>query len=94
MENEVMMNLHFPAAGIDVSNAFSRQPNRNVGPGKSDYARTTPVGNNVRAVSPDNRARGSTRSGMTRYINAQPSGLVFVTQMIAVFATEAAGALS
>ncbi len=60
------VDLHFPLAGLDVSTAYDRQPNRPVAGG--DYARTTPVAVNVRAYEPrTDRSRGGSRSGLSRY---------------------------
>lgn len=71
----------FPIAGWDTSAAFSRQPNRNVGPGKSDYARTAAVGLNVRGYEPGTlRGRGGSRSGLTKFIPVQVNGEEWVVQ--------------
>lgn len=65
-------DLHFPLAGLDVSMAFDRQPARQTAAG---YARTCPVGTNVRAYDPTTgRARGGSRSGLARYIDATVNG--------------------
>ncbi len=79
--------IHFPFAGLVVSCPVSRQPARNVGPGKSDYARTTIIGHNVRGVQADNRARGGSRCGLSRFIHAQVAGEAFVVQHIAMLVT-------
>jgi len=79
-DREVLKDLHFPKAGIDLSLAFQEQPNRPAGP-NGEYARTTPTGLNVRAFEPaSNRVRGGSRTGLVRYINAQVSGIVFIVQ--------------
>lgn len=63
-------DLHFPAAGIDRSSAFSQQPNRDLGGGI--YARTTPSAVNVRAFeATQHRARGGSRSGLTNFVPSQ-----------------------
>ncbi len=69
MADEVYVDLHFPAAGMDSSNAFWDQPNRPVNP-QGDYARSTREGVNVRGYEPaGNRVRGGSRPGLTRYIS-------------------------
>lgn len=75
-------DLHFPFAGTDVSQAFGRQPNRPAVRGQ--YARTTPVGKNVRSFDALDRARGGIRPGLTRYIAYQPGGSQYVTQHLSV----------
>ncbi len=79
--------LHFPFAGLDVSCPLMRQPARNIGPGKSDYARTTLIGHNVRGTRPDNRGQGGSRCGLKRLINAQVAGEAFVVQHLAMLVT-------
>lgn len=57
-------DLRFPLGGVDLSRAFSFQ-----------QTKTTPVGRNVRAYEPaTGRARGGSRSGLARYIDAIPGG--------------------
>ncbi len=69
---ETFQDLHFPLAGIDLSQGFGRQPNKSTDAG---YARTTPIGINVRASDPrTSRNRGGQRAGLSKYINAQVSG--------------------
>jgi hypothetical protein len=77
---EAFRDLHFPKAGIDLSMGFNHQPNRPAGP-NGEYARTTPTGLNVRGFEPaSNRMRGGSRTGLSRYINAQVAGLVWIIQ--------------
>lgn len=66
--------LHFPKAGIDLARAFGDQRPREVQPGL--WARSTPVGVNVRAFDPStDRARGGSRSGLVKYLTqAVPPG--------------------
>lgn len=67
--NEVFIDLHFPAAGLDTGSAFWDQPNRPVSP-QGDYARSTREGINVRGYEPMfNRVRGGSRPGLVRYIS-------------------------
>jgi hypothetical protein len=77
---EDFKDLHFPKAGIDLSMGFSKQPNRPVGQ-NGEYARTTPTGLNVRSFEPaTNRMRGGSRTGLSKYIATQVSGIVFIVQ--------------
>ncbi len=65
-EEEIV--LHFPKCGIDTSAAFCKQPNRPM-PVDGDYARTTPLGVNVRAYDAQfDRLRGGSRIGLSKYI--------------------------
>lgn len=69
-EQEIPMR--FPLAGIDLSGRFSQQKPRQMPDG--DYARTTPVGQNVRSFEPTSeRARGGSRPGLAKYLD-QPVG--------------------
>lgn len=78
---DTFKDLHFPKAGIDISQAFWNQPNRNVGPGKSDYARTAAAGFNVRGFETQTqRNRGGNRPGLAKYIQTQPGGLTWIVQ--------------
>lgn len=72
------VDLHFPLCGIDRSMGFAKQPRRQ-GP-DGQYARTTPVGQNVRAFV-NNRARGGQRAGLARYINAQVNGSALIQEL-------------
>lgn len=66
------VDFHFPLGGVDTSAAFDRQPARQTSFG---YARTTPVGVNVRGFdSSTGRTRGATRPGLSRYVNATMNG--------------------
>lgn len=74
---ESFADLHFPLAGVDLSSGFGKQPRRPVGSG--EYARTTPLGQNVRAFEPSSkRARGGQRAGLARYVAARASGSNFI----------------
>ncbi len=65
---DTFTDMHFPRAGIDLSSAFMRQPNKAVDH-KSDYARTCPVGVNVRGFDAiGQRGRGGSRPGLRKYI--------------------------
>ncbi len=67
-------DLHFPKAGVDVSQAFGAQPARKIGE-EGEYAKTTPVGVNVRGVDPSElRYRGGTRPGLSKWISTRPIG--------------------
>jgi hypothetical protein len=68
---EQMKDMTFPVAGIDVSMAFVQQ-----------RPQTTPSGLNVRAYEPGtNRARGGQRSGLSKFVGAQPNGLNLIQQL-------------
>lgn len=56
---EQFVNFFFPVKGVDMSQAYGRQPQD-----------TTPTGNNVRAYDPITaRARGGQRPGLAKYIS-------------------------
>lgn len=62
-----MREMNFPSAGIDLSKAYARQSPRDIGNG--EYARTTPVGINVRTFEPGSlRRRGGQRPGLAKYL--------------------------
>ena len=64
LAQESLTEMLFPLRGIDVACVFDQQP-----------PDSTPVGLNVRAYeSLTERARGGSRPGLSRYINAQVSG--------------------
>lgn len=64
---QTTVDIHFPKAGIDLSNAFGKQVNRQIGGG--EWARTTRSATNVRCYDPrTGRARGASRSGIRKYI--------------------------
>lgn len=70
--SESFVDLHFPSSGVDISSAFSRQPNKDIGGGL--YARSTPIGLNVRGYEPiTQRVRGGSRPGLARY---NPSAVI------------------
>lgn len=70
------LDMKFPLKGIDASQGYNNQP-----------AGTTPVGTNVRGFDAGTqRDRGGSRSGLTKFINAQVSG-TNVTQMLATIVT-------
>lgn len=76
---ELLKDLHFPKAGVDVSQAAGKQPNRPVADGT--YARTTPSAVNVRAWQPStNRARGGSRPGLSKWVPLQVAGTSWVVQ--------------
>ena len=68
LPDETETVLHFPKCGLDTSAAYSKQPNRPM-PVDGDYARTTPLGINVRAFDRSfDRNRGGSRIGLSKYI--------------------------
>ena len=74
-----LKDLHFPKAGLDISQGFSAQPNRPVFDG--DYARTTALGVNVRAFEAlSNRQRGGVRCGLAKYIPVSPNTTTWIIQ--------------
>ncbi len=69
--DESFVDLRFPLKGVDVSQGFGMQQ-----PG------TTPIGQNVRAYDTLTlRARGGSRPGLTRYINAQVNGTNVIQEL-------------
>jgi hypothetical protein len=90
MDEEQIKAIHFPAAGLDVSQAFWRQPNRPIGSmpklpnqhfATQIYARTSAVGVNVRGFEPaSGRRRGGSRPGLVKYIATVPGGVTWITQ--------------
>lgn len=91
---ESFQEIHFPKAGIDVSQAFLSQPARPVwtGPdGKPLYARTCPVGQNVRGWEPlSGRERGGSRPGQSKYLPVQllTAGLADFVQELNTFTVD------
>jgi hypothetical protein len=78
-DKELLKDLHFPKAGIDLSQAFSRQPNPQISDG--EYARSTPVALNVRGFEPaTGRLRGGSRPGLSKWIPSLVSGSTFIIQ--------------
>ncbi len=78
---EQLKDLHFPKAGLDVSLAFSAQPNRPAWNG--EYARTTPLGVNVRGWEVlTNRIRGGSRAGLKKYLQVRPGDIEYITQQL------------
>ena len=76
------ITLDFPVGGVDLSRAFYRQPKL-----------TTPVAVNVRSFEPsESRARGGSRSGLIRWIDARVDGTVTLVQHmnVVILPTEAA----
>lgn len=75
--------LHFPKAGIDRSRGFAFQPSRQVA--GEEYARTTPIGVNVRAYEQaGNRRRGGSRCGLSKYLTTRPGDIKWITQHLGV----------
>lgn len=77
------IDLHFPAAGVSVSEAFGRQPNR---PVLGKYSRSTTLGRNVRTFDSLGRARGGLRPGLQKYLAARPGSVRYVTQCLGLLA--------
>ena len=91
---ESLQALHFPAAGVDLSRAFAAQPNRPVDQmplapeqhfATLVYARTTPLGVNVRGFDVlGQRRRGGSRPGLVKWLPTQPNGVEWVSQDLAL----------
>lgn len=61
---ESFQDIPFPSKGLDLRLAFSEQAEG-----------TTPIGNNVRVFDPiQQRSRGGSRSGISKYVNSQLNG--------------------
>lgn len=82
---ENLKTLPFPKAGIDISMAFDKQMPRpadqlsatlkQIGAQGGTYFRTCPQAVNVRAFDPiENRSRGASRCGISKFVVTQPSG--------------------
>lgn len=90
MDKEAFVDLHFPSAGVDTSGPFCVQKPRDIGGGQ--YARTTPVGLNVRGFEAETlRNRGGSRAGLSKYI-AQPVIAGWIVQQLAVVVWTSAAA--
>lgn len=86
-EQSDLVELHFPAAGIDLSAAFSRQPNKPVA--DKVYARTTPAGQNVRGYEGlTTRVRGGSRNGLSKFIPVAPVADWLIQEMNVIVITE------
>ena len=79
------IDLHFPMAGVDVSMAFCKQPNRPAYDGK--YARTSPRALNVRARDADGRYRGAMRPGLVKFVATRPGDQEWITQDLCTLVT-------
>lgn len=78
-DGDRIIDVHFPKAGIDRSQATGKQPARPSVDG--EYARTCYFAKNVRTYDPDGgRSRGGQRSGYSRLIDARASGSEFIIQ--------------
>lgn len=84
-QTETIEDVHFPRAGVDVSDPFGRQPARPAGHGQ--YARTCAMGVNVRGFQPGTlRQRGGSRSGLSKFVSgALVAG--WVVQHVATIST-------
>lgn len=76
---DASQDIHFPKSGMDRSGAFGRQPARKVI--GDEYARTTYLGVNVRAYDTgQNRLRGASRGGLSKFMSVTPGGITWITQ--------------
>ncbi len=67
--DEVAVDLNFPMAGVDQSNAFASQKPRQLPWG--EFGRTCADARNVRGFEPSGqRARGGSRPGLAKYVSA------------------------
>ncbi len=77
------IEMSFPAKGIDLSTGYDKQP-----------PFTTPIGENVRAFDSEAmRARGGSRPGLARYIDAQVGGVSSVIQHLNIIVDPTVDAL-
>jgi hypothetical protein len=77
---ETLSNLNFPLGGIDLSRAYSKQQPRSTPTG--ERAGTTPIGTNVRAFDVlQQRERGGSRPGLTKYVPLQPGGTSLIQEL-------------
>ena len=67
-----LRDVHFPVGGMDLSGPFVRQKTKDVGEGV--YARTTPLGVNVRSRPGGGRLRGGSRGGLSKWIGTRGIG--------------------
>ncbi len=88
--------MRFPSAGLDVVNAFMRQPNRAVSSRTQggniqpiyDYRRTARAGVNVMGWEPGtDRLRGGVRWGLRKYLAARPGNVLWISQHLTVLAS-------
>lgn len=79
-------DLHFPKCGVDRSAGFGKQPARQILGG--EYARTTYLGQNVRAFGPDTlRVRGAARPGLSKWIAPTVTGGTWIVQGLSALVT-------
>lgn len=65
---EITLDLHFPKSGMSISQAFGKQPARQIEGG--EFARTSRYLLNVRGYDPlTGRTRGASRPGIRKYIS-------------------------
>lgn len=97
MQEDTYKVLAYPEGGIDMQMAFDRQMPR-AGDSKTaqlqqlganqqggQWVRTTAYGANVRAFDPkENRSRGASRCGVSKYIPTQPDGFNLIQNINAV----------
>jgi hypothetical protein len=77
------VDLHFPAAGLDVSRPAHQQPNRQLPGGL--YFRTAAAAENVRGHDPRTlRRRGGARAGLSKWLAATVAGDEWVVQELRV----------
>lgn len=84
--SQSQVDRHFPKAGLDVSRSYSRQPYREVRDKEYAYSAATAI--NVLGFEPSTgRLRGGSRSGQSRWIDAQVTGQDFVIQDLELVVT-------
>lgn len=97
MAEETLKTMPFPEGGIDMSMGFDRQMPRpantqaqlsqQLGEGtqRGDWIRTCPTAFNVRAFDPrENRARGASRCGLSKFVPAQIDAANIVQTIIPI----------
>lgn len=84
MDRSTFIDVHFASAGIDLSMAVGKQPNRPMGH-RGEYRRTCAVGVNVVGFEPStDRLRGGARAGLSKCMPHQVAGEEFIVQHLGV----------
>lgn len=89
MDGDRFIDLHFPKAGLNVVCPFQKQPAPQIQTDPVDYARTSRDGRNVRGWNgPENRVRGGSRAGLTKYVSPAVGGISgWIVQLLDVIVT-------
>lgn len=90
-KNDQEIVIHFPLCGLSTIAGLDRQPIQKTQAGT--YAQTCPVGVNVRGYDAgQDRSRGGSRPGTTKYIPTQPNG-TWIVQDLNVIVFMSAGSV-